>query len=109
MEARLTRLPIVLLLMVGLLLSLLHCASCGPDIGDPSAPTVVTNLQHGAAPDVPDYQLPCHCGHCLCHVTVQHIAAVVMPADPVTGAPAFGQQQVPPGPSGLPLFKPPRA
>ena len=100
--SRLGRLPLVLLLTVGLLLSLIHCAGC--DLG-----FVAMDLDQGSVPDTPEQQLPCHSGHCLSHLTAQHVAAVVTPADLILRAPLFGQEQSPPELAGLPLFKPPRA
>jgi hypothetical protein len=106
--SRLGRLPFVLLLTLGLLASLIHCAGC--DFGSTRAATVMAmNLDRGSAPDTPEQQLPCHSGHCLSHVTAQHVAAMVIPADPIPRAPSFGQEQSPPALAGLPLFKPPRA
>jgi hypothetical protein len=107
--SRLGRLPFVVLLTVGLLFSLIHCAGCGPELTGGRALTVAMNLDHGSGPDTPDQQLPCHSGHCLSHVSAQPMAMVVTPADPIPRAPAFGQQQSPPALAGLPLFKPPRA
>jgi hypothetical protein len=106
---RLGRLPFVLLLTVGLLLSLIHCAGCGPAFASPNMPTVAMNLDLGSGPDTPEQQLPCHGGHCLSHVDAQPAATVVTPADLIPRAPSFGQQQSPPALAGLPLFKPPRA
>jgi hypothetical protein len=107
--SRLARLPFVLLLIVGLLLSLIHCAGCGQAFASSNGPTLVMNIDDGSAPDTPEQQLPCHSGHCLSHVTAQHVAAVVTPADLIPRAPSFGQEQSPPALAGLPLFKPPRA
>jgi hypothetical protein len=105
---RLGRLPFVLLLTVGLLLSLIHCAG---DLGLASlhGPTVAVNLDHGSTPDTPEQQLPCHSGHCLSHVTAQQVATVATQAHLIPRAPAFGEEQSPPALAGLPLFKPPRA
>jgi hypothetical protein len=107
--SRLGRLPFVVLLTVGLLFSLIHCAGCGPAFATPNMPTVVMNLDHGTAPDTPEQQLPCHSGHCLSHVSAQPMATVATPGDLIARAPTFGQQQSPPALAGLPLFKPPRA
>jgi hypothetical protein len=107
--SRLCRLPFVLLLTVGLLLSLIHCAGCDSGFSSTNATAVAMNLDKGAAPGTPEQQLPCHSGHCLSHVTAQHVAAVVTPADLIPRAPSFGQEQFPAALAGLPLFKPPRA
>ncbi len=106
---RLGRLPFVLLLTVGLLLSLVHCAGCDLPFGNAGDLTVAVNIDQRSKPNIPEQQLPCHSGHCLSHVTVQHIAAVVLPADTIPGGPSFGQQQSPPTLGELLLFKPPRA
>src|ERR1700722_18614309 len=107
--SRISRLPLVLLLTLGLLISLIHCAGCGMSFALADNPTVLTDLDRGTAPDTPEQQMPCHSGHCLSHVTVQVVAAAVTPADLILRAPNFGQQQSPATLAGLPLFKPPRA
>jgi hypothetical protein len=106
---RLGRLPFVLFLTLGLLLSLLHCADCGFDIATSDPTTISTNLNHGSVPDTPEQRLPCHSGHCLSHVTAQHVAVVAMPGDLVVRPLAFGREQFPAAIAGLPLFKPHRA
>jgi hypothetical protein len=106
--SRLGRLPFVLLLTLGLLVSLIHCAGCDLGFTRANAPAVVINLDQGSAPDTPEQQLPCHSGHCLSHVTAQHVAAVVTP-DLIPRAPSFFEEQSPRSLAGLPLFKPPRA
>ena len=107
--SRLVRLPFVLLLMVGLLLSLIHCAGCGQAFASSNEPTMVMNIDDGSAPDTPEQQLPCHSSHCLSHVTAQQVAAMALPEDLAPRAPSFGQEQSPASRAGLPLFKPPRA
>jgi hypothetical protein len=107
--SRINRLPLVLLLTLGLLISLIHCAGSGMSFAFADNPTVLTDIDRGTAPDTPEPQLPCHSGHCLAHVTVQGAAAAVTPADLLLRAPDFGQQQSPATLAGLPLFKPPRA
>jgi hypothetical protein len=107
--SRLGRLPFVLLLTVGLLLSLLHCTGCGPAFVKTDAAVVITNLDSGAVPDTPEQQLPCHSGHCLSHVAAQAVAVVTLPADLVLRALVVGREQSPAALAGLPLFKPPRA
>jgi len=109
MGNRISRLPFVLLLTVGLLLSLLHCAGCGLAFANADSTAVAMNIDPGSAPDTPEQQLPCHSGHCLSHVTAQHVAVVAMPADRVVRPLAFGREQFPAALAGLPLFKPPRA
>ena len=108
-RSRLGRLPFVLLLTVGLLLSLIHCAGCDLPSSKAGDLTVAVNSDQGSKPNIPQQQLPCHSGHCLSHVTAQHIAAVALPADMIPRGPSFGQQQSPAALAGLPLFKPPRA
>lgn len=109
MGNRISRLPFVLLLTVGLLLSLLHCAGCGLAFANADSTAVAMNIDPGSAPDTPEQQLPCHSGHCLSHVTSQQMAVVAMPADRVVRPLAFGREQFPAALAGLPLFKPPRA
>jgi hypothetical protein len=107
--SRLGRLPFVLLLTVGLLLSLLNCTGCGLAFAKTGAATVMTNIDSGSAPDTPEQQLPCHSGHCLSHVAAQAVAVVTLPADLGLRTLAFGREQSPAALAGLPLFKPPRA
>jgi hypothetical protein len=107
--SRLGRLPVVLLLTIGLLVSLIHCAGCDLTFAGSNVPAVAANLDRGFAPDIPEQQLPCHSGHCLSHVTAQHVATAVTPADLILRPPMFGQEQIPPALAGLLLFKPPRA
>jgi hypothetical protein len=107
--SRLGRLPFVLLLTVGLLLSLVHCAGCGTAFAGTGSAVVMTNIDPGSAPDTPEQQLPCHSGHCLSHVAAQAAAVVTLPADLVLRMLAFGRDQFPASLAGLPLFKPPRA
>jgi hypothetical protein len=106
---RIVRLPLVLLLTVGLLMSLIHCAGCGMPFSQANSTTVVSNTDNSSAPDTPEQQLPCHSGHCLSHVTTQSAAMVTTPADLVLRTPDFGREQFPSSAAGLPLFKPPRA
>lgn len=101
------RLPFVLLLTLGLLVSLIHCAGCDVAFANTSAAVAVSS--HTGAPDAPEQALPCHSGHCLSHVNAQVAAAVSVPADHTPRAPLFFQQQSPAALAGLPLFKPPRA
>ena len=107
--SRLRRLPVVLMLTLGLLLSLIHCAGCGIAFAAADSVAVMTASDAGAPPDLPDQQLPAHSGHCLSHVTAQTSAAIDLPADLGPRAPAYGQQRLPAALAGLPLFKPPRA
>jgi len=107
--SRLIRLPLVLLLAFGLLLSLIHCAGCELNFASAGAPLVTVSDQQGSAPDAPEQALPCHSGHCLSHVTAQLPAAVASPADLVPRLHVLPQEQFPTALAGLPLFKPPRA
>jgi hypothetical protein len=107
--SRIARLPFVLLLIVGLLLSLIHCAGCGRAFASSNESTVVMSIDDGSAPDTPEPQLPCHSGHCLSHVTAQQVATVAGPADLIPRAPLYWQEESPASLAGLPLFKPPRA
>jgi hypothetical protein len=107
---RLDRLPFVLLLVVGLLSSMIHCAGGEFTFTKTDGISWAGNLSdEGNAPETPEQQLPCHSGHCLSHVTAARLEAVVTPADLVPRAPSFGQEQSPAAVAGLPLFKPPRA
>jgi hypothetical protein len=105
----LTRLPLVLLLTVGLLLSLLHCTGCGLSFAESGFDVVAVNTDSGSAQDTPEQLLPCHSGHCLSHATAQQSMTTLTPADHAGRLPASGQEQSPATVAGLPLFKPPRA
>jgi hypothetical protein len=107
--SRFVRLPFVLLLTVSLLVSLIHCAGCNLGFTSANETAIAIDLDRGSVPDTPEQQLPCHSGHCLSHVTAQHVAAMVVLADLIPRAPSFGQEQFPAARAGLPLFKPPRA
>lgn len=105
---RLRRLPFVLALTLGLLLSLIHCAGDGFAFAD-SSPAAIAMNHNGAPPDLPDQQLPAHSGHCLSHVTAQAVTTVSSPADLPQRTPAIARTEAPAALAGLPLFKPPRA
>ena len=106
--SRLARLPFVLLLTLGLLISLIHCASCDMAFTVNGA-AIMVSADHGNTSDVPEQALPCHSGHCLSHVTAQAAASVSLPADFAPRVPLFFAQQPPAALAGLLLFKPPRA
>lgn len=107
--SRLTRLPLVLLLAFGLLLSLIHCAGCELNFASAAAPMVTAVDYRGSAPNAPDQALPCHSGHCLAHVAPQLPAAVAVPGDLPPRSFVSRQELFPTSLAGLPLFKPPRA
>ena len=103
--SRITRLPLVLLLTVGLLFSLLHCATCDLAFANTDGATMVMDIDQNSTPDTPDQ--PCH--HCLSHVTAQQVNTFTGPADLIPIAPSYFREQFRTSPSGLTLFKPPRA
>lgn len=107
--SRLGRLPMVLLLTVGLLLSLMHCMGCGPALAKSDSAVVMSNTGSGSAPEAPEQMLLCHSGHCLSHVSVQHVTVAVAPADEFVRLLVAGREQFPTALAGLPPFKPPRA
>ena len=107
--SRLARLPLVLLLTVGMLLSLIHCAGDALNIASAPGTTLALSQDQGSVPDPHQQQLPCHSGHCLSHVTAQPAATVALPSDFVPRARIFRQERFPATLAGLPLFKPPRA
>ena len=102
----LARLPFVLLLTLGLLISLIHCAICDMAFAG-NGTAIMVSADHGNTSDVPEQTLPCHSGHCLSHVTAQ-VAASVSFRDFAPRVPLFFAQQPPAALAGLPLFKPPR-
>lgn len=106
---RLGRLPLVLLLTVGMLFSLMHCAECGPAFADAGgAPAVASDIHQDTLPDHPGAPALCHSGHCLSHMTAAPgLAAIELP-ELVPTTPLDGIAQVPASFAGLGLFKPPR-
>jgi hypothetical protein len=107
--SRLARLPLVLLLTVGMLLSLIHCAGDALNIASAPGTTLALSQDQGSLPDPHQQQLPCHSGHCLSHLTAQPAPTVALPSDAVPPARIFRQERFPATLAGLPLFKPPRA
>jgi hypothetical protein len=108
-RSRLGRLPMVLLLTVGLLMSLIHCTGCGPAFAKSDSPLAMSNADSASPPVAPEQMLPCHSGHCLSHVTAQPVTAAVTAADEVVRLLVSGREQFPAAIAGLSLFKPPRA
>jgi hypothetical protein len=104
---RVRRLPLVLLVTVGLLFSLLHCATCNLGVDNVDGAVTVVSMDRNSTPDTPEHLLPCH--HCLSHVTAQQLSALATPADLIAAAPSYLREQFHASSSGLPLFKPPRA
>jgi hypothetical protein len=106
---RLARLLLVLMLTIGMMLSLIHCAGCDLHFSNDGPAIVVATPDQGTSPDLPEQQLPPHCGHCLSHITVHRMASAVWPTDAVPAALSFEHVRPLTGLAGLPLFKPPRA
>ncbi len=105
---RLRRWPLVLLLTFGLLISLMHCAACGPPFAVAGTASITMSSGAGSVPDVPEQQLPAHSGHCLSHASAQFVVALLAPADLPTQKNAVRNEPFPaPLTSALP-FKPPR-
>jgi hypothetical protein len=107
--SRLARLPLVVLVTIGLLLSLLHCTDSAFSLAKTDSVVMTMNTEQGSPPDMPEHLSPCHSGHCLSHVTAQNLAGPLVPMDQVLRLPALGRDQIPAAIAGLPLFKPPRA
>lgn len=103
---RAIRLSLVLMLTIGMMFSLIHCAGCHLSFAN-NGPAIVVAIDQGTSPDLPE-QLPPHCGHCLSHVTIHRMASVVSPADAIYAAPSFAHFRPLSELAGLPLFKPPR-
>ena len=103
------RLPLVVTLTIGLLLSLMHCACCDLPFANDGPAIVVAIPDRGASPDLPEHRLPPHCVQCLSHITTPRAASAVWPVDATPAAPTFGRALPLPGLAGLPLFRPPRA
>jgi hypothetical protein len=108
MPFRLRRMPFVVMLTLGLLISMVHCAGDFAFAGSDTTSVAMTDGS-GMSHDVPDQQLPAHSGHCLSHVTAQTPAGIVSPADISPRALVMTGDALPATRDGLPLFKPPRA
>jgi hypothetical protein len=106
--SRLARLPLVVLLMMGLLLSLLHCTDGAFAFAKTDSVVVAMPTEQGSPPDLPEHLSPCHSGHCLSHVTAQPATGAMIPLNQAVRLPASGREQLPATIAGLPLFKPPR-
>jgi hypothetical protein len=106
---RLARLPLVMLLTIGLLVSLIHCTDGVFSLAKADSVVAMTMpADQGSSPDMPEHLSRCHSGHCLSHVSAQPVAIAMIPLDRLVRSPAFGRDQVPASMAGLPLFKPPR-
>ena len=109
MARRLARLPFVVLLTLGLLVSLMHCTGCGPALAQSDSASAISSADSSPVPETPERMLPCHSGHCLSHVTAQNNTAAVTAADPAVRRLDTGRELSPAKLAGLSLFKPPRA
>lgn len=107
--SRLGRLPLIVLLTIGLLLSLLHCTDNVFSLAKTDSVVMTMTTDQGSPPDMPEHMSPCHSGHCLSHVTAQPVTGTVIPVDQLVRLPASGRETFPAAIAGLPLFKPPRA
>ena len=107
--SRLARLPLVVLVTIGLLLSLLHCTESAFAFAKTDSVVMTMPADQGSPPDMPEHLSPCHSGHCLSHVTAQPGTGTMIPADQAVRLPTSGREQFPATLAGLPLFKPPRA
>jgi hypothetical protein len=105
---RLRRWPLILLLTLGLLLSLMHCAGCGLPFATAVTASVTMSSGTGSAPDVPEQQLPAHSGHCLSHASAQCVVALLTPADLPVQKNAMRNEHFPAPLGGALPFKPPR-
>ena len=92
---------------VGLLFSLLHCATCELDVDKVDGAITVISMDGNSTPDMPEHLLSCH--HCLSHVTAQQLSVFAEPSDLVPAAPSYLRAQFRVSSSGLLPFKPPRA
>jgi hypothetical protein len=107
---RLRRLPLVVLLTIGMFFALLHCAECGSAFAAVGNTTVaVADIHHGASPEKSPASLVCHSGHCLSHAAAASAYFVAQAVDAIPDAPHYGDAQVLTSFLGLALFKPPRS
>jgi hypothetical protein len=101
------RLPIVMLMLLGMLVSLLHCA--GDSAAFAHGGGVTVSMTDTGVDSDHDNMLPAHSGHCLSHITEHTPVMMTLPADVIVCASVLARPSVPPSRAGLPLFKPPRA
>ncbi|MGH6710344.1 MAG: ferrichrome ABC transporter substrate-binding protein [Bradyrhizobium sp.] len=106
--SRLARLPLVVLVTIGMLLSLLHCTDNAYSSAKSDTVVMTMPAEQGSPPDIPEHLSPCHSGHCLSHVAAQNVTGALVPMDQAVRLPASGREQFPAAMAGLPLFKPPR-
>jgi hypothetical protein len=106
--SRLRRLPFVVMLTLGLLLSMVHCAGDLPLANSDTTTAAMTN-DTGSSHDLPDQLQPAHSGHCLSHVTTATPDAITSPTELSPRSPVIVGDTIPATRDGLPLFKPPRA
>ncbi|WP_246664094.1 ferrichrome ABC transporter substrate-binding protein [Tardiphaga sp. P9-11] len=106
--SRLRRMPFVVMLTLGLLVSMVHCAGDLAIAGSDTTAVAMTS-DSGTSHDLPDQQLPAHSGHCLSHVTAHSPTVIASPADVSPRALVIVGDALPATRDGLPLFKPPRA
>lgn len=104
-----SRLPLVLMLTVGLLLSLLHCACCDLPLANDGPTIIVSTSVPDTSPDIPEQRLRPHCGQCLSHVTTPRSASALAPDDAVRVVLSLEHVRPLAGLADLPLFRPPRA
>ena len=107
---RLCRLPLVLLLAVGMLFSLMHCAGCDHAFASGGEATIAAAVDtpHGPTPEKSPSSPVCHSGHCLSPVTAASGALMAQIVEAIPSAPQYGKAQVLTSLAGLALFKPPR-
>jgi hypothetical protein len=103
------RVPLVLALTLGLLMSLLQCVDCCSAFASDNTSVTSALADDGASPNGPDQSTPVHSCHCLCHISAQTAAVLSSPADLPLRVPAFAGDQSPASLAGLPLYEPPRA
>jgi hypothetical protein len=108
LSSRLRRMPFVVMLTLGLLLSMVHCAGDLAFAKTDSVAVAMTD-DSGTSHDLPDQLQPAHSGHCLSHVTTEAPSAITSPAELSPRALVIAGDAIPATRDGLPLFKPPRA
>jgi hypothetical protein len=102
------RLPVVLALTLGLLMSLVQSIDCCTVFASDYSAVAMLSTDGGSSQSGADQPMPVHSCHCLCHIATPATAGLTSPAELPLRSPAFAGDTSPPSLAGLPLDEPPR-
>ncbi len=104
------RLPLVLLLLLGMMVAMVHCAD--DSFAGAGGDHAIELVQHDAAShdpsDASDHQGLAHSGHCLSHATAEQNLTLIKP-ELMSASLRIGRDLALAHHATPPLFKPPRA